>query len=146
MDNKEITGPSQVAGGVIVGEDNRIIIVSQKNSWSLPKGHIEAGETIFDAATREIKEETGITTDDLIFIRSLGSYTRNKISEDGKNEEPDTLRELHMFLFSTTYDKPLTPVDSDNPEARWVTGEEATTLLTHPKDREFIKNIVLPLI
>jgi len=28
--------------------------------WSLPKGHIEAGETLEDAAVREVEEETGI--------------------------------------------------------------------------------------
>ena len=29
--------------------------------WSLPKGHIEAGETAEQAAVREVAEETGIT-------------------------------------------------------------------------------------
>jgi ADP-ribose pyrophosphatase YjhB (NUDIX family) len=29
--------------------------------WSLPKGHVEAGETAEDAAVREVAEETGIT-------------------------------------------------------------------------------------
>ena len=29
--------------------------------WSLPKGHIEPGETAEDAAIREVREETGIT-------------------------------------------------------------------------------------
>ena len=28
--------------------------------WSLPKGHLEAGETAEDAAVREVEEETGI--------------------------------------------------------------------------------------
>src|SRR5215207_3162264 len=28
--------------------------------WSLPKGHVEAGETAEDAAIREVEEETGI--------------------------------------------------------------------------------------
>jgi len=28
--------------------------------WSLPKGHVEAGETPADAAVREVEEETGI--------------------------------------------------------------------------------------
>jgi len=27
--------------------------------WSLPKGHVEAGETHEDAAVREVQEETG---------------------------------------------------------------------------------------
>ena len=29
--------------------------------WSLPKGHVETGETVEDTAVREVAEETGIT-------------------------------------------------------------------------------------
>lgn len=128
-----------VAGGVITNHEHKVIIVSQKNSWSLPKGHVEEGETIFDAATREIVEETGIPKESLTFIRSLGSYVRNKISKDGINEIPDSPREIHWFLFSTDDEGRLTPLDEDNPEARWVTYQEALAMLTHPRDRKFLE-------
>jgi len=31
----------------------------ERNTWELPAGHIEAGETAFEAAQRELFEETG---------------------------------------------------------------------------------------
>src|SRR5829696_2370119 len=54
------------AGGLVVdeGQVNAVIIgrLDRKGRllWSLPKGHIEAGETPEQTAVREVAEETGI--------------------------------------------------------------------------------------
>lgn len=128
----------QIAGGIIVNPERKIAVVNQfGNSWSLPKGHIEDGETPLEAALREIEEETGITDDELRFIRPLGSYVRNKISADGKSEVPNAARELHLFLFESSRSGKLNPLDPDNPEARWVPVDEVSDMLTHPKDKAF---------
>ncbi len=132
-----------IAGGVVIGPDGRVLVVSQKGtSWSLPKGHIEAGEDAHTAACREITEESGIT--DLTYIRDLGSFQRNKIGKDGVGEVTDAPREITLFLFRTNQTV-LAPQDPENPEARWVSKEEVAALLTHPKDKEFFSSI-LPLL
>jgi ADP-ribose pyrophosphatase YjhB (NUDIX family) len=51
-------------GGVVV-QDGRALIVKRaheprKGEWSLPGGLVELGETLAEAARREIKEETGL--------------------------------------------------------------------------------------
>ena len=43
-------------------------------SWVLPKGHVEEGETIEEAALREIHEETGL--DNVQLIKHLGTILR----------------------------------------------------------------------
>ena len=55
------------AGGIIyrvIDNDPRkieiLLIQDSKNRWTIPKGHIEEGETARDAAKREITEETGL--------------------------------------------------------------------------------------
>ena len=55
------------AGGVIFrhsAKDPKIIeillIQDSKQRWTIPKGHIEEGETARQAAEREIREETGL--------------------------------------------------------------------------------------
>lgn len=54
------------AGGVVfrrVGEQVEYLLVQAKHSpqdWVLPKGHIEPGERMQEAAVREVREETGV--------------------------------------------------------------------------------------
>lgn len=128
----------QIAGGIIVNPNRMVAVVNQfGNSWSLPKGHIEKGETPLGAALREIEEETGLSRTELSFIRPLGNYVRTRISKDGKGEEANAPRELHIFLFETKYTGALTPRDPDNPAALWVPIDDVARLLTHPKDRAF---------
>jgi len=63
------------AGGLVVdksGEMGLLIGRIDKRGrmlWSLPKGHIEAGESPEEAALREVREETGIKSS---ITRSLG--------------------------------------------------------------------------
>ncbi len=60
----DLSGP--VPQGALIGRTNR----RGRLLWSLPKGHLEAGETLEEAAIREVAEETGITGD---IIGSLGT-------------------------------------------------------------------------
>ncbi len=122
------------AGGVVFNAKGEALIVNQNNnSWSLPKGHIEPGETALEAATREIREESGLT--ELEFVRELGTYERPKIALKGGDDDSE-IKVLTFFLFRTSQTK-LVPTDPHNPEARWVKKEEVVKYLTHPKDREF---------
>jgi ADP-ribose pyrophosphatase YjhB (NUDIX family) len=132
---------TRVAGGVIVSENTGLVVIVSQNgdSWSLPKGHVEAGEDELTAAIREIREESGVT--DLRFKGPLGEYQRHRIGKDGKGEVTDELKNIMMFLF-TTPQETLAPEDPKNPEARWVDRKDVAALLTHQKDREFFLGVI----
>jgi ADP-ribose pyrophosphatase YjhB (NUDIX family) len=133
------TKVTQCAGGVVLNSRGDVLVVSQKgDSWSLPKGHIDPGEDALTAAKRETHEESGIT--ELTFVRDLGTYERYRIAKGGMGEDMSELKQITMFLFTTTQED-LKPIDSDNPEARWVPVAEVEALLTHPKDKAFFASI-----
>jgi 8-oxo-dGTP pyrophosphatase MutT (NUDIX family) len=101
------------AGGVVTNSEGEVLVVSQHGtSWSLPKGHIDRGESALVAAMREIYEESGIR--DLELIRELGTYERHRIGVDGGDDRSE-LKVITMFLFRTS-EKSLRPVDPDTPD------------------------------
>lgn len=123
------------AGGVVLNTKRQVLVVNQRgNSWSLPKGHLDPGEQLLDAARREIHEEAGVA--DVELVHYLGSYERYRIGKAG-GEDRTEAKELHFFLFTSNQQR-LVPVDAEHhPEARWVSPDQVAAMLTHPRDREF---------
>ncbi len=59
--------------GFITNEDGDVLLVnSPKRGWEIPGGQVEIGETLTDALSREIQEETGITAE---IGQMVGVYT-----------------------------------------------------------------------
>lgn len=59
------------AGGIVFrrnkkGEVEILLIQDHKDRWTIPKGHIEEGETAQEAAKREIGEEAGLHEIDML--------------------------------------------------------------------------------
>ena len=139
----EILNPGESAGGIILNPEGKIVLVEQHgNSWALPKGMVEEGESLLGAARREIFEETGLK--DLEFVKGLGSYTRRSIGAEGKGEHPGwPTRKRTFFLFKTSEVVLNQQADPHHEitQARWVTVDEALVMLTHPKDRGFLESV-----
>ncbi len=59
------------AGGIVFrrnskGEIEFLLIQDHKDRWTIPKGHIEEGETAQQAAKREIGEEAGLNDTEML--------------------------------------------------------------------------------
>lgn len=73
--------------------------------WFIPKGHVEAGESLEDAARREVAEEAG--AHDVRLIQKLGVKER-------MGKRSGEMKQIHYFLFETDNDV-LNPTATDKP-------------------------------
>lgn len=48
------------SGGVVENEEKEILFIKRLGKWDLPKGKIETGESLEEAAIREVEEETSL--------------------------------------------------------------------------------------
>jgi 8-oxo-dGTP pyrophosphatase MutT (NUDIX family) len=50
----------EAAGGLVFNEKNELLVMFRRGSWDLPKGKIDDGESVAEAAVREVREECGL--------------------------------------------------------------------------------------
>lgn len=57
------------------------LLMKHKDRWDLPKGHVDAGETDFVCARRELQEETGIEADEIVIDERFEFVTEYIVRE-----------------------------------------------------------------
>ena len=114
----------EAAGGVVQNTKNEYLLIKRLGIWDLPKGKVEKNESVIEAAIREVCEETGLTSVEII------------------NELPDTyhiylrkgtwyLKKTYWFLMKNEIDENLVPqVDEDISEAIWMEKGDAHTAIS----------------
>ena len=123
------------AGGVVyrrVGDTYEIVAVhhNRHTDWSLPKGHLEKGETQAQAALREVKEETGL---DARIVDALGEVVYFYRRPTGL-----TRKVVYHFLMEYTGGE-FGPPNWEVDEARWIDIDQAHTLLTYKNDLGIVR-------
>ena len=118
--------------GAIVIEDGKVLLVKHNaGHWDFPKGHVEEGETEFETAIREVKEETNID----IKIEKENRY----ISEYSPKE--DVMKTVIYFLGEKIggEDKPQIEEVSD---VEWVDVNKAVERITHQRSKEIMMQVI----
>jgi 8-oxo-dGTP pyrophosphatase MutT (NUDIX family) len=111
-------------------------------TWVLPKGHVEEGESLEEAARREIYEEAGL--DNVQLIKHLGTIMRESIKSNGDVVQ----KTIHFFLaYSLSHNQSPAPSPSDLSftEVGWFAPREAIELLPYEAEQAFLREHLAPL-
>lgn len=115
------------AAALIARHDRRGRLV-----WSLPKGHIERGETPEEAAIREVREETGITGR---ILEPLGTIDFWFVVDDKRVHKT-----VHHFLLVSSGGT-LTDEDPEVVEVDWVPLDDLEDRLEYPDERDLVSGV-----
>lgn len=114
-----------VPRGALIGRTDR----QGRLLWSLPKGHIEEGETAEQAALREVAEETGITGE---IVAELGVIDFWFVAEGRRIHK--TVRHYLMRRVSGE----LSDADVEVDEVAWVPLPDIRSQLAYPDERGLV--------
>jgi 8-oxo-dGTP pyrophosphatase MutT (NUDIX family) len=90
------------SGGLVINKQLEFLFIFRGGKWDLPKGRIEKGEQIKEAALREVKEECGISK------LNLGDFLITTYHIFFQNNQ-NRLKETHWFQMETTTKEVLIP-------------------------------------
>lgn len=100
--------------------------------WSLPKGHIEAGETRQQTAEREVHEETGIIGR---VIGELGSIDFTFVAEGRRIHKT-----VHHFILERTGGE-ISTDDVEVADVAWVALSDVQARLTYADERRLLDKV-----
>ncbi len=126
----------RVAVGAVVFREGRVLLVRRgqapaKDLWAIPGGSIEIGETLQQAAEREIREETGIR------IRAARPIFIFDVIE---RDESESIRFHYVIIdLSAEYVSGELSAGDDAVEARWVSAEEINSLAINSTTLQLLK-------
>jgi len=129
--------------GVVLIHENRVLLIRRAKDpglgeWSIPGGVIEVGETIKDAAERELKEECNLKCSILGIVG-----VSERIDRDSRGIR------THYIIFDLLAENPtgdLTPSEEEVMEAKWVPrknlgkylDEDTLTIVERGFERKFL--------
>jgi 8-oxo-dGTP pyrophosphatase MutT (NUDIX family) len=108
----------EAAGGIVKNNEGKQLFIFRLGKWDLPKGKIEEGESVENAAIREIEEECGINqlTIDKPLVETFHLY---------KYKGEIVFKRTFWFAMSSNYKGILIPQLEENITAvEWLTSQQ----------------------
>ena len=128
------------AGGLVIdrrGDEVHAVLIGRHDRrgrlvWSLPKGHLEEGETAEDAAVREVEEETGIRSR---LLAPLGTIDFWFIAENRRIHKT-----VHHYLLEAAGGE-LSDEDAEVVEVAWVPLADLRERMAYADERRLLDRL-----
>ena len=113
----------EAAGGLVINDERQLLMIFRLGKWDLPKGKIEKGEGVEEAAIREVEEECGI--DGLKISHPMkNTYHTYRLNEKA------ILKITYWFQMKTSFSGDLSPqLEEDIHEAKWMNRDKVAELI-----------------
>src|SRR5690606_24913676 len=127
----------KAAGGLVENEYNDYLFIKRLGKWDLPKGKVEAGEKMREAAVREVEEECGIIID------KLGKKIESTYHVYSLRGEV-VLKRTNWYSMNVNSVPELIPqLEEDISEAKWISVKDLAPIRdnTYPLILDLIKDL-----
>lgn len=110
-------------------EKERLLLIKHPHrGWELPQGHVEEGEDLFNAAEREVLEESGY---EVRVDKLLGLFTK-------RSPAPSAV----IFGFTARLAGGEATTSDESLEVGWFDAEVAIEMIEHPVNRERVQELL----
>lgn len=119
--------------------DEKVLLIKRgkppyEGHWSLPGGLVELGETLTEAAARELLEETG--------IKANLTGPHDVFDSIQRNAGGTVVSHFVLAVFAGSYETGVLQPADDAADGRWLDVSELDGLITTPGTPERIRRIL----
>lgn len=108
----------KAAGGLVKNNEGKMLFIYRLDKWDLPKGKLEKGEEIKDAAIREVEEECAVSG--LKITQPLKDTFHIYHLKEGA-----ILKQTHWFAMETDFNGELKPqIEEGIEQVKWFSEKE----------------------
>jgi len=143
LDNRKI-----VVGAMVINQAGKVLIQKRSTTrrlfpdcWDVSAGgHLEIGETIFQALKRELFEETGLELDQILGLIQIYDW---KTATNDLQPIQNPLRREFDFIISCKGDLNIIKIEKDKvSEIRWIGFDELEILKQDQSNNNFVYHLV----
>lgn len=110
------------AGGIVKNKEGNILFIHRLGKWDMPKGKIEPGESLEQAAVREVEEETSLR--DL----ELGDFINNTLHIYKERNGQRVLKTTYWYRMNYNGDaQPIPQVEEGITQVGWKNEDQIRT-------------------
>lgn len=115
--------------GAIIIDDDKVLLIKQGNGdWGFPKGHMIDGESEFETAIREVKEETNI---DILIDENYRYVISYMVNEN-------TMKDV-VFFIAKKLSNVLILQESEIDKLEWLDMNDALNKISHEDVKDVLK-------